>query len=146
MPSISTNLSADEKAYVRRCSAAESVSHSAYLRRLVQLDMQRADSEALMALSLDAMAEAQQDHSRSLGECHTLLHSGFQAISDQLTELLVEQANNAERILQANIRLLGTNEATSDLVAAALTDCRDILDATNTVVETIDRRIKALEE
>jgi hypothetical protein len=144
MPSISTNLSADEKAYVRRCSAAESVSHSAYLRRLIQQDMQRADSEALMALSLDAMAHAQQDNSRSLGECHTLLHSGFQAISDQLTELLAEQAGSAERILQTNIRLLGVNESTSDLVAAALTDCRDILDATNTVVETIDRRIKAL--
>lgn len=144
MPTISTNLSSDESAYVRRCSAAESVSHSAYLRRLVQQDMQRADSEALMALSLDAMAQAQQEHARSLAENQSLLHSGFQAISDQLTELLVEQASNAERILQANVRLLGVNESTSDLVAAALTDCRDILDASNSVVEAIDRRIKAL--
>jgi hypothetical protein len=144
MPTISTNLSSDESAYVRRCSAAESVSHSAYLRRLIQQDMQRADSEALMALSLDAMAQTQQENSRRLGECNTLLHSGFQSVSDQLTDLIKEQASNAERILQANVRLLGVNESTSDLVAAALTDCRDILDATNTVVETIDRRIKAL--
>ena len=144
MPSASTNLSADEHAYIERRIAIEAVSLSAYLRRLVQLDMHRADNDALMALSLDAMSETQHAHARSLNECQALLHSGFQSVSDQLTDLLYEQARNAETVLQANTRLLGVHEATADLVTAALIDCRDILDATNTVVETIERRIKAL--
>lgn len=144
MPSVSTNLTAAERAYLELRIEAEATSISAYLRRLVQHDMHRADNDALTALSLDAMAETQHAHAQSLAECQGLLHSGFRAVSDQLTELLTEEARNAERIMQANIRLLGVHESTSDLVTAVITDCRDILDATNTVVETIDRRLKSL--
>ena len=144
MPSATTNLSPDEHNYIARRIAAERISLSSYLRRLVQTDMHRADSDALTALSLDTMAETQQAHARSLTACQGLLQSGFQLVSDQLNEIILEQARSADYLLQSNTRLLGAHDVTADLVVAALQECHDILDADNTLLEAIDRRIKAL--
>jgi hypothetical protein len=81
-----------------------------------------------------------------LTDCHGLLHSGFKAVSDQLTELVVQQAQTAELLLHANTRLLGAHDATSDLVAAAMQECQSILDADNSLLESIDRRLRDLDD
>ena len=142
MRSVSVKLSPTEFDYLSRRVSDESTTLSAYLRRLLQADRERADSDALAALSLNELAEGQQEQQRNLAECNGLIHSGFQVVSEQLTELIVQQAQNAERLLDANTRLLGAFNATSDLVAAAIEEFHNLADADNTLLETIERRLR----
>lgn len=144
MRSITFKLSDPEREHLTRRASDDGMTVSAYLRRLVQADRERGEADALMALSVDALAEGQQEQARRMGHFESLLHSGFRAVSDQLTELLVEHARNAEHLLQANTRLLGTHDATTDLVAAAMQECQNILDADNSLLESIDRRLRDL--
>jgi ABC-type transporter Mla subunit MlaD len=144
MRSVSVKLAPSELEFLSRRVSDESTTMSAYLRRLLQADRERADSDALAALSLNALAEGQQEQQRNLAECNGLMHSGFQTVSDQLTELIVQQAQNAERLLEANTRLLGAYNATSDLVAAAIEEFHIIADADNTLLETVERRLRDL--
>lgn len=142
MRSVSVKLNPGEFDYLSRRVADDSTTLSAYLRRLLQADRERADSDALAALSLNALAEGQQEQQRNLAECNGLMHSGFQSVSDRLTEMIVEQARNTERLLDANTRLLGAYNATSDLVAAAIEEFHNLADADNTLLETIERRLR----
>lgn len=144
MQKVSFKLPPLEHEHLTRRASDAGMTVSAYLRRLVQADRDRGEADALMALSVDALAEAQQEQGRRMTEFQGLLHSGFRAVSDQLTELLVEHARNAEHLLQSNVRLLGAHDATTDLVAAAMQECQNILDADNTLLESIDRRLRNL--
>lgn len=145
MRSISFKLSEPERQSLTRRASDDGITVSAYVRRLVQADREQGESGALLALSVDALAEAQQEQARRLTDMQSLLHSGLRAVSDQLTEILVEQAQRAEHLLQSNTRLLGAHDATTDLVAAALEECQNILDADNTLLESIDRRLRDLD-
>lgn len=142
MRSVSVKLAPSEFEFLSRRVSDESTTMSAYLRRLLQADREGADSDALMALSMDALADGQQEQQRNLTRCNGLIHSGFQTVSDQLTELIVQQAQNADRLLEANTRLLGSFDATNDLVAAAIEEFHLMADADNTLLETIERRLR----
>jgi hypothetical protein len=139
MRALSFKLSDPERDYLTRRATDERITVSAYLRRLVQADIHHAESDALVALSLDAMVEAQRDQLR-------LLNLGLHTISDQLNELKAQEAQTAEQASHVHTRLLSANDATADLVAAALTECHTILDADNSLLETIDRRLKAIQK
>ena len=142
MRPICFKLPDDERSYLTSRANQECISVSAYLRRLIKNDVERADSDALMALSLDELARTQQEQTRHLNEIQRYFPKVLQSVSDQLQAITIEQAQSAERQLQLHQRSLEAYNGTADLVVAALDQCQTIIDADNAILESIDRRLK----
>ena len=102
--------------------------------------MRKVDTDALNALSLDDLAQSQREQTRHIAQMQGSFPQVLQSISDQLQDILVEQAQNAERQLQLHQQSLEAFSVTSDLVIAALEECQIILDADNGILESLERR------
>lgn len=142
---VATHLEPVETAHLHAAAGSRQVSVSAYLRHLVLDDMRRAEAEALMALSIDELANTQLAHGRLLDDMQAGFRLAFTRISDQLAALTETQARNAEAQLQLRQGLLDAHAGAAQLVERTLTECRDILDADNTILEGIDRRLQRLD-
>lgn len=142
---VATHLDLHEAEHLHAAAGNRQVSVSAYLRHLVLDDMRRAEAEALMALSIDELANTQLAHGRLLADMQAGIRLAFTQISDQLAALAETQARNAEAQLQLRQGLLDAHAGATQLVERTLTECRDILDADNTILEGIDRRLQRLD-
>lgn len=139
---VAAHLEPAEADHLRAIAGSQQVSVSAYLRHLVLEDMRRAEAEALMALSIDALANAQQEHGRLLADMQAGVRLAFAQVSEQLASITEKQARNAEAELQLRQHLLESHAGTAQWVERTLTECRDILDADNSILEGIDRRLQ----
>jgi hypothetical protein len=139
---VATHLEPNETAHLRGIAGIQKISVSAYLRHLVIEDMRRAEAEALIALSMDALANTQNEHSKLLADMQSDIRIVFSQVSEQLTAITETQARNAEAELQLRQRILESHADTTLLVERTLTECRDILDADNSILETIERRLR----
>lgn len=110
---------------------------------MVRDDLRRAETEALAALSLDDLAKAQEIQAQQVAALQRDLPVALDSITQQLAMLGEQQALSAERQHQLNQRLLDAYKGTADLVVAALDQCQTILDADNTILESIERRLRA---
>jgi hypothetical protein len=137
-----THLEPAESAHLIAVARDQQISVSAYLRNLVVDDMRRADAEALMALSIDALANAQHEHGRLLASMQTGLRMAFAQVSEQLATISEADARNAEAELQLRQSFLGSQADMAQLVERTMTECRDILDADNSILEAIERRLR----
>lgn len=140
---VSTKLSKTERDRLLARSGEQQTTPSEYLRRLIREDHQRFESEALLALSLDDLARGQQEHGRQLHALQRDLPSAMLAIAGQLNGIVNQLEKSAESGQQHARQLLDAYHGTADLVVAALDECQTILDADNTILENIERRLRA---
>ena len=105
--------------------------------------MRRSESEALTALLLDELVQIQHEQTRRLAEMQGHFPAALQAVSEQLHTISIQQSQTAEREAKLHQRLMDAHDGTADLVVAALDQCQTILDADNTILESIDRRLRA---
>lgn len=140
---VATHLDPVEAAHVNAAAKNQGVSISAYLRHLVMEAMRRADVDALMALCMDEIADKQHAHGQMLSEIQASLNLAFQQVSNQLAVVSETQARNAEAELQLRQRILDSHAETSKLITETISECHQILDADNSILESIDRRLKS---
>lgn len=133
---LSTKLSQPERESLFARIREQNTTPSEYLRRLIREDNRRADSEALVALSLDEFARNQAMQCQQLNELQRELPSIFQDIANQLNTL-------NQHLIQQRQQILDAYAGTADLVVAAIHECHTILDADNTILESIERRLRA---
>ena len=105
--------------------------------------MRRSESEALTALLLDELVQIQHEQTRRLAEMQGHFPAALQAVSEQLHTISIQQSQTAEREAKLHQRLMDAHDGTADLVVAALDQCQTILDVDNTILESIDRRLRA---
>ncbi len=140
---LSTKLSQPERESLFARIREQSTTPSEYLRRLIREDNRRADSEALVALSLDELARNQAMQCQQLNELQRELPSIFQDIANQLNTLNQHLIQAVEYQEQQRQQILDAYAGTADLVVAAIQECHTILDADNTILESIERRLRA---
>lgn len=137
-----THLEPTEAAHLSAAASDKQISVSAYLRHLVVDDMRRAEAEALMALSIDALANAQHEHGRLLATMQAGIRIAFAQVSEQLAAISEAAARNAEAELQMRQGFFESQADTAQLVERTMAECRDILDADNSILEAIERRLR----
>lgn len=141
--SVSTFLSPTEHAHLAERIQDENTSLSEYLRRLIRDDMRTGVSQALSALSLADLASALEEQSSQLAMLQRSFPAAVKSLAGQI-ELIIEfQMRAAEREQILHERLLHAYNGTADLVVTALDQCQTILDADNSILENIERRLRA---
>ena len=138
--SISTKLSQSDCDALFARVREQNTTPSEYLRRLIREDNRRADSEALAALSLDELARNQAVLSQQIRELQHGVPKALLQIASRLDSLQQHMLDTSAHQTQ---KVLDAYAGTADLVVAAIHECHTILDADNTILETIERRLRA---